>query len=190
MTRDRDRARRGVTRRRILASVAAVAGGSTLLFESGAYSRVEADRSLQVVTVPAEVDDGLAREAAFLGLRYRTDRTLGCHETMSLVEVRNRTPTTLRRVAVTLVRVPPRVTLTRGGRQLTAGDTVVAADTPLSPGEAVSLDVTAACESPGAAEGPLLFQVSASGPAVSVTTTRPRRVVLDCDCVGDDEKAE
>jgi hypothetical protein len=183
----RDSARDGVTRRRVLASVAAVGGGSTLLFESGAYSQVEVDRGLQVATVPAEVDDGLATEDAVLGLRYRTDRTLDCDESLSLVEVGNQTPSALRWVTVTLARVPARVTLTRDGERLTDGDTLVAVDadagdTPLSPGEAVAVALTATCETPGAAGGPLLFDVRASGPAVSVETTRPRRVAFDCDC--------
>lgn len=179
-----------MTRRRLLASVAAVAGGSTLLFESGAYSRVGADRGLQVATVPAEVDDGLAREAAFLGLGYRTEWTLDCRERTTLVEVRNRTPSPLRRVAVGLVRVPAHVTLTRDGRELVAGDTLVAVDTdagdpPLAPGAAVEADVTATCETPGATGGPLLFDVRADGPAVTVTTTGPRRVDFDCQCRSD-----
>lgn len=179
-----------MTRRRVLASVAAVAGGSTLLFESGAYSQVEASRGLQVATVPAEVDDGLATEEAFLGLRYRTDRALDCDGSLSLVEVGNQTPSALRRVTVTLVRVPARVTLMRDGTELIAGDTLVAVDAdtdgaPLLPGEAVAVDLAAACETPGAAGGPLLFDVRASGPAVSVETTRPRRVAFDCDCASE-----
>lgn len=184
-----------MTRRRALASLAAVAGGSTLLFESTAYSSVEADRSIQVDTVHTVVDGGVSVEEAFLGLRYQTDQTLHCDESLSLVEVRNQTPSTLRRVVVTLVRIPAGVTLMRDGQQLAAGDTVVAVDadagdSPLSSGGAVEVDLTAACETPDAAGGSLLFDVRASGPAVAVTTTEARRVDFDCKCRPEEERGE
>jgi uncharacterized membrane protein len=151
-------------RRSVVLSFAAALAGAGFLVDTRGFSSIEAERTVTV--------DVVGDENAFLQLEYRSE-PVGCEDEFQLVEIGNRTTTALTSVVVSIEHVPD-------GLSLDQTDEIVVVDgETLDPGESesVMIEVT---DDGFTGTGEIEFGVSVHGADISVDTTKPRTVDIDC----------
>ena len=168
-------------RRSVILSFAAALAGAGFLVDTRGFSSIEAERTVTI--------DVVGDENAFLQLEYPSE-PVDCEDEFQLVEIGNRTTTALTSVVVSIESVPDGLSLdpTDGysldptdddivGR-IVVVDGAVGGET-LDPGESesVMIEVT---DDGFTGTGEIAFGVSVRGADISVDTTEPRTVEVDC----------
>lgn len=157
-------------RRRVVLSFAAALAGAGFLVDTRGFSSIEAERTVTV--------DVVGDENAFLQLEYPSE-PVDCEDEFQLVEIGNRTTTDLTSVVVSIERVPD-------GLSLDPTDDIVVVDgavdgETLGPGESESVMIEVTDDGDGGTDEPrIAFGVSVHGADISVDTTEPRTVEVDC----------
>jgi hypothetical protein len=155
-------------RRGVVLSFAAALAGAGFLVDTRGFSSIEAERTVTI--------DVVGDENAFLQLEYPSE-PVGCEDEFQLVEIGNLTTTDLTSVVVSIESVPD-------GLSLDPTDEIVVVDgdddgETLDPGESesVMIEVT---DDGSTGTGEIEFGVSVHGEDISVDTTEPRTVEVDC----------
>ncbi len=155
-------------RRSVILSFAAALAGAGFLVDTRGFSSIEAERTVTI--------DVVGDENAFLQLEYPSE-PVDCEDEFQLVEIGNRTTTALTSVVVSIESVPD-------GLSLDPTDDIVVVDgavdgETLDPGksESVMIEVT---DDGFTGTGEIAFGVSVRGADISVDTTEPRTVEVDC----------
>ena len=153
-------------RRSVVLSFAAALAGAGFLVDTRGFSSIEAERTVTV--------DVVGDENAFLQLEYPSE-PVGCEDEFQLVEIGNRTTTALTSVVVSIERVSD-------GLSLDQTDEIVVVDgETLDPGGSESVMIEVTDDGDGSTgERPIAFGVSVHGADISVDTTEPRTVEVDC----------
>ena len=159
-------------RRSVVLSFAAALAGAGFLVDTRGFSSIEAERTVTV--------DVVGDENAFLQLEYPSE-PVDCEDEFQLVEIGNRTTTDLTSVVVSIESVPDGLSLNLpDGSSLDPTDDIVVVDgETLRPGESksVMIEVT---DDGFTGTGEIAFGVSVHGADISVDTTEPRTVEVDC----------
>jgi hypothetical protein len=159
-------------RRSVVLSFAAALAGAGFLVDTRGFSSIEAERTVTI--------DVVGDENAFLQLEYPSE-PVGCEDEFQLVEIGNLTTTDLTSAVVSIESVPDELSLNLpDGSSLDPTDDIVVVDgETLNPGESesVMIEVT---DDEFTGTGEIEFGVSVRGEDISVDTTEPRTVDIDC----------
>ena len=156
-------------RRSVVLSFAAALAGAGFLVDTRGFSSIEAERTVTV--------DVVGDENAFLQLEYPSE-PVDCEDEFQLVEIGNRTTTDLTSVVVSIESVPD-------GLSLDPTDDIVVVDgavdgETLGPGGSESVMIEVTDDGDGGTGEMIAFGVSVHGADISVDTTEPRTVEVDC----------
>lgn len=155
-------------RRRVVLSFAAVLAGAGFLVDTRGFSSIEAERTVTV--------DVVGDENAFLQLEYPSE-PVDCEDEFQLVEIGNRTTTDLTSVVVSIESVPDGLSLDPTDEIVVVDGAVDGETLETGESESVMIEVT---DDGFTGTGEIAFGVSVRGADISVDTTEPRTVEVDC----------
>lgn len=154
-------------RRSVVLSFAAALAGAGFLVDTRGFSSIEAERNVTI--------DVVGDENAFLRLEYPS-QPVGCEGEVGLVDIGNLTTTDFTSVVVSIESVPDGLSLDPSAEIVVVdGDDGETLETGES--ESVVVEVT---DDGLTGTGEIAFGVSVRGEDISVDTTEPRTVDVDC----------
>ena len=155
-------------RRRVVLSFAAVLAGAGFLAGTRGFSSIEAERNVTI--------DVVGDENAFLRLEYPS-QPVDCEGEFRLVEIGNLTTTDLTSVVVSIESVPDGLSLDPTDKIDVVDGDVDGETLETGESESVMIEVT---DNGFTGTGEIAFGVSVRGADISVDTTEPRTVDIDC----------